>query len=272
MANDAKYCCPKCEVKTCSISCLNIHKKELDCNGIRDKTKFLPLKEMTEKDFASDYTFLEECTRYISDRKRDKIKRFTRSNKYFPTSLHKLRQAANYRNIRLRILLPLFTKHKLNTTVFDAETKTIYWKIEWVFPNANGIKLIDEHCCENDPLANLLEKYFDEKNPEMKLLEYYHSRGTSNINVLLKSEGIKRCKDRFFTLDLDKTLNENLKRKIIVEFPSIYVTYESDEKLFDIIDSGKFRCLIILFKFSKVKHFVQCIAYPYLFQLTPRLK
>lgn len=34
-ANSAKYTCPKCEVKTCQIKCVRIHKKELECDGIK---------------------------------------------------------------------------------------------------------------------------------------------------------------------------------------------------------------------------------------------
>lgn len=49
----AKYTCPKCEVRTCSLDCVKIHKKELSCDGIRDKTKFVPLKGFTDLDLLS---------------------------------------------------------------------------------------------------------------------------------------------------------------------------------------------------------------------------
>lgn len=52
----AKYTCPKCEVRTCSLTCINIHKKELDCNGIRDKTKYIPLNSFTDLDLLSGKT------------------------------------------------------------------------------------------------------------------------------------------------------------------------------------------------------------------------
>lgn len=51
--NKAKYTCPKCEVRTCCLECVNIHKKELECDGIRDKTKFIPLKSFTDLDILS---------------------------------------------------------------------------------------------------------------------------------------------------------------------------------------------------------------------------
>lgn len=49
----AQYTCPKCEVRTCSLTCVNIHKKELECDGIRDKTKFIPLTSFTDLDLLS---------------------------------------------------------------------------------------------------------------------------------------------------------------------------------------------------------------------------
>lgn len=52
-AVEAKYTCPKCEVRTCCISCVKIHKKELECDGIRDKTKFIPKNQFTDLDLLS---------------------------------------------------------------------------------------------------------------------------------------------------------------------------------------------------------------------------
>lgn len=58
------------------------------------------------------------------------------------------------------------------------------------------------------------------------------------FQVLLKAEGIKRCKNRFYRLDVNKTLKENLQDKTLVEYPWIYVSYEDNLEAFDIIDSG----------------------------------
>lgn len=243
----ALYTCPKCEVKTCCLNCLTIHKKELDCNGIRDKTKFIPIKSMTEMDFMSDYTFLEECTRYVSNRKSDKLKMHTRYNKNLPNNLYRLRSAALERKIALRFLLRLFTRHKENTTVYNAKTKTIFWHLEWIFPMANNLKIIDERADETALLSDLLNKHLMPNQNGTTLLsvvpkplEYYQSRGIGGVRIFLKAEGIKRSKNRYFELSADKTLNENLCGKTIVEFPTIFIVYKdivTDN--FDVIDSGK---------------------------------
>lgn len=37
--------------------CVNLHKKELDCDGIRDKTKFIPLTSFGDLDLLSGKVF-----------------------------------------------------------------------------------------------------------------------------------------------------------------------------------------------------------------------
>lgn len=49
----AKYTCPKCEVRTCSLPCANLHKKALECDGQRDKTKFLPINKFSDLDLLN---------------------------------------------------------------------------------------------------------------------------------------------------------------------------------------------------------------------------
>lgn len=198
---------------------------------------------MTEMDLMSDYTFLEECTRYVVNRKNDKLKMHTRFNKVLPANLYRLRTAALQRKTTLRFLLRVFTRNKENTTIFDSKTKTIYWHVEWIFPMADYAKCIDERVDENKTIAELLNKYLMPINESMMLpnqLKFYQSRGIVGVRVLLKAECIKRCKNRYFELSTSKTLKENLRNKSIVEFPSIYIVYKdfiTDN--FDIIDSGE---------------------------------
>ncbi|KAJ6635913.1 Serine protease gd [Pseudolycoriella hygida] len=230
--NLAKYCCPKCEVKTCCIECLNIHKKELDCNGIRNKTTFIPLKSMTDSAFMSDYCFLEDCTRYVADRKRDKIKSFTSFNKRLPSARFKLREAARERGTQLRFLLSNFTRNAINSSHFDRSTDTIIWNVEWIFPNAEQYKIRQE-CSENKTLRDFVENHLSSTDT----LVYYKSRGIGNLTFLLKAECVKKCSNRFFELDMQKSLKENLIRKILIEYPIIYVVFSDvAREMFDVID------------------------------------
>lgn len=186
-ANAALYTCPKCEVKTCCLNCVRIHKKELNCDGIRDRTKFIPLKQMSKMDFMSDYYFLEECTRYVEDRKTDCLKKYTRYNRDLPMHLNRLRNAAKERKITLRFLIQNFQRHKENTTYYDWRSKKIWWRIKWFFVNAGMLCYTDEKCLEEEYLRDLLSKYVDKDCikdvPDKQKLLYYQSKGVQNLKV-----------------------------------------------------------------------------------------
>lgn len=238
--NLAKYTCPKCEVRTCRLECLRIHKKELNCDGIRDKTKYIPLKKITEADLMSDYSFLESCTNYASARRTDKTKKFTMHNRSLPTPLMKLKKAAadSERQIKLNFLLPNFDKHKTNTTHYDWTSKVIEWCIEWRFINANNKTIIDERCCETNLMTELITKYFDYRSTTSSLAEY-RTNGLSSVALLLKAEAIRKSQNRFYIMDMTKTLKENLRGKTIVEYPVIHVIFKSQIQNYDIINDGK---------------------------------
>lgn len=60
LGKKAIYTCPKCEVRTCSLDCVRTHKKELSCNGIRDKTKYIPKDKITDLDFSNGKKCLQK--------------------------------------------------------------------------------------------------------------------------------------------------------------------------------------------------------------------
>lgn len=229
------------------MNCLKIHKKELNCDGIRDRTKYIPIRNITESDLMSDYAFLENCTNYTMARKRDKIKRITSCQRTLPAQLFKLRAAAQERSIALQFLLQNFEKHKSNSTFYDWQTKIIHWRIEWRFLNANDRRFIDARCNEHETILNLANKYF-QSNDEYADLEYYRSKGLANVRFLLKAEGVRCSKNRYFGLDREKTLADNLRGRTIVEFPVIIVVYETHCDGFNIIDSGKCHFVGSIFK------------------------
>lgn len=235
-AKEALYACPKCEVKTCSLACVLIHKKELKCDGRRDRTKFVPLSEMTAREFMSDYCFLEEATRYTENRKTDKCKGYTHENKNLPQTLHRLRTAATKRNIHLRLLLPNFSRRRQNTTYLDWKRKHLYWRVEWLFVNTapveegKTISFVDARCDETHTLAALALKYVDLEEEtardRRKQLFHHQTAGIGQLSFWLRAEGVRNSSRRCYLLEANKTLGENLTGKTIVEFPTIFVNYE----------------------------------------------
>lgn len=50
---EAKYTCPQCEIKTCCLNCVNQHKKENSCSGVRVKTAYKSKADFTDLDLLS---------------------------------------------------------------------------------------------------------------------------------------------------------------------------------------------------------------------------
>lgn len=247
----AIYTCPKCEVKTCSLKCSTIHKKELECDGVRDKTKYIPRNKMTTMDYESDYRFLEECTRFVATRKRDPIKQAT-STQGLPPHLIKIRHEASIRKITVRFLFANFTKRKQNTTRFDVATNKIHWRIQWILVNSQGHSLVDSNVDETVELCDVFESHLETKGTsQIPDFDYYKSRSCSQLLFLLKAEGIPSCSQRFYEIDIRKPVKETLQNKILVEFPVIHVTFKECRSQFDIIPEDEEVVLVACSKLPK---------------------
>ncbi|XP_076183344.1 box C/D snoRNA protein 1 isoform X2 [Ptiloglossa arizonensis] len=221
------------------------------CNGIRDKTKFVPLKSFTDLDVLSDYRLLEEVGRSVDQLKRDPLKRCTRQNT-LPMHLCKLRSAAYKKRINLEFMPQHFSRHKNNTTFLNWKTNELYWRIEWIFPQAEHTKWTTEKALDTTRLSALTEEILDpikslenksdieQLNLRMYLndkLQFYQAAGLSGIKILLKAEKIIKSNSKFHELDVTLTLKENLENKTIIEFPTIYVILKDHSDMYEIIDT-----------------------------------
>ncbi|XP_014473577.1 PREDICTED: box C/D snoRNA protein 1 [Dinoponera quadriceps] len=252
----ARYTCPKCEVRTCSLTCVNIHKKELKCDGIRDNTKYISLKSFTDLDVLSDYRLLEEIGRTVNEYKGNPKKKYTRQGVPLPLYLYKLKSAAFSRKISLSFMPQNFSRRKANTTYLNWKTNELFWRIEWIFPQAENIKRITTKALETTRVSTLVDQLLDPvlllkdktDNTELNVklpenvvdrLQFYKAAGSNNIKVLLKAEKVKKSSYRFYDLDLTLTLKENLRNKTIIEFPTLYVVMKDHSYMYEIIDTDE---------------------------------
>lgn len=49
----AKYRCPGCGVQTCCLSCVKQHKTESGCDGVRNKTGYVGMKQFSDMNLLS---------------------------------------------------------------------------------------------------------------------------------------------------------------------------------------------------------------------------
>ncbi|GFS75061.1 hypothetical protein NPIL_576091 [Nephila pilipes] len=193
----SKYRCPKCSTLSCSLNCVKAHKEKSGCDGVRDKTAFVPLDEFTDRHFKSDYHFLEDALRTIDNAQRTK------------------------RNFGFMNFLP--PKLKCICMVFFSDGK-IFWKLEWVFPLCN-LTYSDTRVDEEQLIDECLDKYLlldseDDFNGE---LDYYRSIGHKDVSVIMKDENTPANETRYFELKKKKSLKENFQGKRIIEFPTLLV-------------------------------------------------
>ncbi|XP_077986306.1 box C/D snoRNA protein 1-like [Glandiceps talaboti] len=218
----AKYRCPRCAVRTCSLPCVKVHKNDSSCNGIRDKTAYVAMKEFSEGNLLNDYRFLEEV-----DRKADNVARHIRRKHRhgLPHHLKYLMRMARQRGVTLRVLPYVFTKRKENSTMFSSRDQEVLWHIEWIFVQS-GVKYFDRRVSEKMVLRNALKKYIDaeKSDPVIKQrLKKYVSAGFENVQLFMKVERRSAKSVRYEKLNLDQTIKENLSSKYIIEYPTLYV-------------------------------------------------
>lgn len=63
----SKYKCPRCELRSCSVGCSRLHKERTGCNGERDKTAYIPMKDYKHMHLVNDFTLLEEKKRLVEE-------------------------------------------------------------------------------------------------------------------------------------------------------------------------------------------------------------
>lgn len=68
----AKYTCPGCSARTCSLPCSKAHKAATACSGVRNPAAYVPMNAYSYSALMSDYTFLEDLGRKSDGVRRDR--------------------------------------------------------------------------------------------------------------------------------------------------------------------------------------------------------
>lgn len=219
---------------------------------------------MDNFDLSSDYRMLEELTRNVEIYKKTLSRKFFRANKELPhvsaiicgqlkiylnlgyilcalyfQHLYRLGRQATVHKTKLKFLPSCFVKRKQNTTYLNFKSNIIYWHIEWIFVNADNLKVIDEKVTETEKLSSILHKYLvkQEDTVLQEKLQYYQACGMTGIRIFLKAE--ECAGDKYYELDALETLRDNFRNKAIVEYPSLYVVLKEHANVFTVIEPGK---------------------------------
>jgi len=248
---DGRYRCPRCEVVTCSVACVNQHKVgpggAIGCDGVRNKTKYIPLNQFTELDVISDYQLLESATRCVESSARDKLKNKTQLTEEgklqpLPHFLMAFRNACYRRGqCRLRFLPPHFDRRRNNTSKFDWKKQTITWKVQLNFVHSR--KKVFVRVPETILVYDIVRPYIEEcqdKLGEESPFYLYQVEGFGGLDFKLKSEGVQvgrgavhRRRRRYHNIDISKSLIRNLEGRSLIEHPVILISMKTHRHYFD---------------------------------------
>ncbi|CAB1323943.1 unnamed protein product, partial [Coregonus sp. 'balchen'] len=99
------------------------------------------------------------------------------------------------------------------------------WHLKLLFPQSSS-EFTERRVSDDQTLEQILTPYIHPTESEpvrrQKLKMYVHSP-FDHVRVFMKAEGRKANSVRYQELDLAKTLKENLKFKLVIEYPSLHI-------------------------------------------------
>ncbi|KAJ8366639.1 hypothetical protein AAFF_G00348170 [Aldrovandia affinis] len=222
---EAKYRCPRCLKRSCSLSCVKKHKSESGCSGVRDKTAFVPVSKFDEFNLLSDYRFLEDTSRLADSAQRDPCILRPQTPKYAKV----LRQQAFRLNLQLKLLPPGFSKRRENSTFYHKKQGLFFWHLKLLFPQSSA-EYTERRVADNQTLQQILAPYIHPTESEpvrRQRLKVYTHAPPHHVKVFMKAENRRSNAVRYHELDLQKTLRDNLRFKVVIEYPVIHIVLQN---------------------------------------------
>ncbi len=271
-SNSSRYCCPRCQMRTCCLACVVRHKEDSGCSGLRDRAKFVSKAEFTDLDLLSDYRMLEEVNRGLEnatrESEREALAETSKERRWhLPPSMLNLRLACRKpaRSCRLLFMPKGFERRRENNSRFDFKTRSIVWRVRMVFPHCKRTVLLEE-VDESTKVFRLFQEYVEpekmkgvikseeEENRDLLAEDpfaQYRSNWPGGVMALLKAEHLSEKEarsmqeesqdgsgtntkrvSRFFELDLMRSLRANLRERTVVEHPVIFIVLKSHADYF----------------------------------------
>ncbi|KAF8642155.1 hypothetical protein HU200_067415 [Digitaria exilis] len=230
-----KYRCPGCARLTCSLPCVQAHKRRTACTGKRPRTDPIPIAQFDDNQLISDYNFLEE-TKQATESAHRLIGGFGRNfggpgGGQLPSWLFFLRKAAQRRGVRLYFLPKGMARREQNRSRHNHRKDCIYWTIEWKF-NSTDVVLTDHEIDEHSTLLSLLEKHLC-PGPWKDQLTQYRNTELRDLKLSIQKSA-KVPESPYRLLNVEEPLRPQLRGILIVEYPTIKVFLPSDSYDFEV--------------------------------------
>ncbi|KAL6560446.1 hypothetical protein OROGR_004005 [Orobanche gracilis] len=233
--NSSKYKCPGCSVRSCSLPCVNSHKKRTACTGKKTITSSIPISQFDDNLLISDYNMLEDVKRIADSARRLRVKLCGYGYPQFrlPIFLKKLQKAAASRRTKLQFLSNGMSKRQKNQTCYDNRQKFISWTIEWRF-HSTDIVLVDHGVNENTTLSSVIENHL-KPGPWNHSLRQFCNHTLDSLKFFIRKNP-KGSRSPFRQLNVRAPICEQLSNMVILEYPVIHVYLPSHSYNFLVIN------------------------------------
>ncbi|KAK9861643.1 hypothetical protein WJX84_010130 [Apatococcus fuscideae] len=223
----AKYTCPACSSRSCSLDCCRAHKLGSGCTGKRSRTAHVPMADFSDRELSSDYKFLEEAGRAgeVAFRGRPEG-----TDCAPPERVRSLLKAAGLRHVDLRLQMPGMTRRKANTSKYDHKRRRLSWCMSWHFPAAN-VDIFDREVDEHAKASDLLKAHLAmDMNTLRKglagrasVLQPYRAAGVENLHILMRAAFCPASQPVYHSIAPSMSMSSQLARKTIIEYPELLV-------------------------------------------------
>ncbi|CAE6536942.1 unnamed protein product [Rhizoctonia solani] len=246
----SKYTCPRCNTKTCSLVCSKSHKSKDNCSGQRDRAKYVPMNEYNWGALADDYSYLEDLGRDVATWGRDLSKSRGKGKGRSP-KLEALRVQLAARDVRIQFVAEGMEKRRLNQSSWDPRTKTIYLTVEFIFHlgGQSPVRILTHRNNLSLPFGPALASHLKHKSDvPTSVLDLISSNDQRILYTIVRNQlqgqgqetkyqapalairlgptsAPTRPKVRkvFHPLDASRSLQECLKGREVIEYPTINV-------------------------------------------------
>lgn len=132
----AKYRCPGCDQQSCSLRCVQEHKRLHSCTGKRSRAaaKYLPVTELTPEIILDDYWLLEDAAASAHLLAKSHPPQATLKR---PQRAALVKRCAE-RNIHLALMPAEMARARHNQTQLRGDR--LFWTIEWILLDSGGLK------------------------------------------------------------------------------------------------------------------------------------
>lgn len=186
---EAKYTCPACGAKSCSLECCSAHKAAAGCSGVLDPARFVPKGELlTPTGLDRDYNFLQRLGRDIELEKPDFCKRG--------------RDVAR-NGVKIRAMPPGMSRAKKNRSGWNRREQRFYWTV--------GVQ-----ATVRDPETLV---YVPDSTVVADLAKL------ADLDLDLGSYRLKDADGRLIPIRGDQTLAEALSGQCVAEFPTVVLDH-----------------------------------------------